>query len=34
MPGIEIEGIFTHYSKADEYDKTAANGHAACYSGL
>ena len=26
MPGIEIEGIFTHYAKADEYDKTAANG--------
>ena len=26
MPGIEIEGIFTHYAKADELDKTAANG--------
>lgn len=26
MPGIVIEGIFTHYSKADETDKTAANG--------
>ena len=26
MPGIEIEGIFTHYAKADEIDKTAANG--------
>ena len=26
MPGIDIEGIFTHYAKADEYDKTAANG--------
>ena len=26
MPGIKIEGIFTHYAKADEYDKTAANG--------
>ncbi len=24
MPGIEIEGIFTHYAKADEYDKTPA----------
>ena len=26
MPGIEIEGIFTHYAKADELDKTSANG--------
>ena len=26
MPGIEIEGIFTHYAKADELDKTDANG--------
>ena len=26
MPGIEVEGIFTHYAKADEIDKTAANG--------
>lgn len=26
MPGIDIEGIFTHYAKADELDKTAANG--------
>ncbi len=26
MPGIEIEGIFTHYAKADELDKTAAKG--------
>ena len=24
MPGIEIEGMFTHYAKADELDKTAA----------
>lgn len=24
MPGIEIEGIFTHYAKADEYDKQSA----------
>lgn len=22
LPGIEIEGIFTHFAKADEYDKT------------
>ena len=22
MPGLDIEGIFTHYAKADEYDKT------------
>lgn len=26
LEGIEIEGIFTHYAKADEYDKTAAKG--------
>lgn len=26
MDGIETEGIFTHYAKADEYDKTSANG--------
>lgn len=25
MPGLELEGIFTHYAKADELDKTAAN---------
>ena len=31
MPGIEVEGIFTHYSKADEYDKTAANGQLALF---
>lgn len=24
LPGIEIEGIFTHFSKADEKDKTSA----------
>lgn len=24
LPGIEIEGIFTHFAKADETDKTAA----------
>ena len=22
LPGIEIEGIFTHFAQADEYDKT------------
>lgn len=25
LPNIECEGIFTHYAKADEYDKTSAN---------
>ncbi len=25
MPGLNIEGIFTHYAKADEYDKSAAS---------
>ena len=24
-PGIEIEGLFTHFAKADETDKTSAN---------
>lgn len=26
MPGIEIEGIFTHFARADEADKTSAYG--------
>ncbi len=26
MEGIELDGIFTHYAKADEYDKTSARG--------
>ncbi|MGN0152088.1 MAG: alanine racemase [Wujia sp.] len=26
MPGLDIEGIFTHYAKADERDKTYAYG--------
>ena len=26
MEGIETEGIFTHFAKADEYDKTSAIG--------
>ncbi len=26
MPGIETEGIFSHFAKADEYDKTSAMG--------
>lgn len=26
LPGIEIEGIFTHFAKADEKEKEAANG--------
>ena len=25
LPGLEAEGIFTHFAKADEYDKTSAN---------
>lgn len=25
LPGIEVEGLFTHFAKADETDKTAAN---------
>lgn len=26
MPGIEVEGIFTHFARADEADKTSAYG--------
>ncbi|MGN0157873.1 MAG: alanine racemase [Brotaphodocola sp.] len=26
LPGIEVEGMFTHFAKADEKDKTSANG--------
>lgn len=26
LPGIEIEGIFTHFARADERDKTSAHG--------
>lgn len=25
LKGLDIEGVFTHYAKADEYDKSAAN---------
>ncbi len=25
MPGLEVEGIFTHFARADELDKTSAN---------
>ena len=28
MDGLEIEGIFSHFAKADEYDKTSAEGQA------
>ncbi len=24
-PGLEVEGIFTHFAKSDEADKTSAN---------
>lgn len=26
LPGIELEGMFTHFAKADELDKNSANG--------
>lgn len=26
LPGIVLEGMFTHFAKADEFDKTSANG--------
>lgn len=31
LPGIEIEGIFTHFAKADEADKTAVKKQLAAY---
>lgn len=31
LPGIEIEGIFTHFAKADELDKTAVNNQLKIY---
>lgn len=31
LPNLEIEGIFTHFAKADERDKTHAKGQIACY---
>lgn len=31
LPGIEIEGMFTHFAKADEYDKTNAYGQTKRY---
>ena len=31
LPGIEAEGLFTHFSKADEADKTAAHRQMAAY---
>lgn len=31
LPNIEVEGIFTHFSRADEADKTVADGQLSCY---
>ncbi len=31
LPGIEAEGLFTHFSKADEADKTSAHRQMAAY---
>lgn len=31
LPGIEVEGIFTHFAKADELDKTAVSAQLAKY---
>ncbi len=31
LPNLEIEGIFTHFAKADERDKTHVKGQIACY---
>lgn len=31
LPHIIVEGIFTHFAKADEYDKTAANNQIALF---
>ncbi len=32
MPGLSIEGIFTHFAKADEKDKTSANAQYEAFS--
>ncbi|MCD8198005.1 MAG: alanine racemase [Lachnospiraceae bacterium] len=31
LPNLEIEGLFTHFARADERDKTSARGQLACY---
>lgn len=31
LPGIEVEGLFTHFARADEADKTAAQRQIAAY---
>jgi alanine racemase len=31
LPGVELEGLFTHFAKADETDKTSAMGQLARY---
>lgn len=34
LPGIVVEGIFTHFARADEADKSAANRQLALYKGF
>ena len=34
MPGIKVEGIFTHFARADEYDKTPAKEQFDRYTGF
>lgn len=34
LPGLEIEGIFTHFAKADEADKTSAKAQYALFAGF
>lgn len=34
MPNLEVEGIFTHYYKADERDKSTANRQLAAYTDM
>ncbi|MBE5881167.1 MAG: alanine racemase [Lachnospiraceae bacterium] len=31
LPHLDVEGIFTHFARADEADKTAVNEQLACY---
>ena len=31
MPGIEVEGIFTHFAKSDEKDKSSAGNQLALF---
>lgn len=34
MPGLEVEGLFTHYARADERDKSYTNAQAERFAGI